>query len=185
MELAAAIWLFVCWLAWAYPFAFRAPHRQKRASLVATGPTLLGIALEVGGVIVASNLRLPASHPPGMARMLGSMALGPVGAAMAWTSVTHLGKQFRIRAGLYVDHELVRSGPYGVVRHPIYASLLAMLLSTALLLTPWKWAALAVALFVTGTEIRVHVEDNLLASRFGKEFEDYRRRVRAYVPFVR
>lgn len=185
MELVAAIWLFLCWLAWAYPFAFRAPHRQKRDSTVATASTLIGVALEVAAVMVACNIRLSATHPPGLARILGSMALGPLGGILAWTSVKHLGKQFRIRAGLYVDHELVRSGPYGVVRHPIYASILAMLLSTALLLTPWKWATVALALFVAGTEIRVHVEDNLLASRFGKEFEDYRRDVRAYVPFVR
>jgi protein-S-isoprenylcysteine O-methyltransferase Ste14 len=113
------------------------------------------------------------------------MALGPLGGVLAWTSVTHLGRQFRIRAGLYVDHELVCTGPYGVVRHPIYASILAVLLSTLLLLTPWQWMAVSLALFVAGTEIRVHVEDGLLASRFGKEFDEYRRQVRAYVPFVR
>jgi protein-S-isoprenylcysteine O-methyltransferase Ste14 len=38
---------------------------------------------------------------------------------------------------LYADHQLVRTGPYAVVRHPIYASLLAMLLATVVLLTPW------------------------------------------------
>jgi protein-S-isoprenylcysteine O-methyltransferase Ste14 len=185
MELTATIELILCWLAWAYPFAFRAPHYQKRASMVATAPTLIGLALECAGIFVAVAFRLPADHPPGMARIVGSMATGPVAGILAWTSVKHLGKQFRIRAGLYVDHELVRTGPYGVVRHPIYASILAVLVSTLLLLTPWKWAAVALALFVAGTEIRVDVEDNLLASRFGKEFEDYRRRVRAYVPFVR
>jgi protein-S-isoprenylcysteine O-methyltransferase Ste14 len=71
------------------------------------------------------------------------------------------------------------------MRHPIYASILAILLSTLLLLTRWEWVAISLALYVAGTEIRVHVEDNLLASRFGKDFEEYRRQVRAYVPFVR
>ncbi len=72
-----------------------------------------------------------------------------------------------------------------MVRHPIYASLLAMLLCTALLLTPWVWAVVSVAVFIAGTEIRVHTEDRLLESRFGDAFRDYRRRVPAYVPFVR
>ena len=36
-----------------------------------------------------------------------------------------------------------------------------------------------------GTEIRVRIEDALLAGRFGAAFEDYRRRVAAYIPFVR
>jgi protein-S-isoprenylcysteine O-methyltransferase Ste14 len=53
------------------------------------------------------------------------------------------------------------------------------------MLTPWRWAAVSLVLFVVGTEIRVRAEDKLLASRFGPEFAEYRRKVPAYVPFVR
>jgi protein-S-isoprenylcysteine O-methyltransferase Ste14 len=106
-------------------------------------------------------------------------------AVTSWNAVIHLGRQFRIHAGLYEDHELVRTGPYAIVRHPIYASLLSMLLCTLLIMTPWEWVALPLALFVAGTEIRVHSEDALLESRFGDDFRNYRRQVRAYVPFVR
>ena len=79
----------------------------------------------------------------------------------------------------------MRTGPYALVRHPIYTSMLAMLLVTLLVLTPWPWAVVALAVFVGGTEIRVHTEDKLLESRFGEEFRRYRSSVRAYVPFVR
>lgn len=185
MRLAAQIELMLCWLAWAYPFAFRAPHIQRRPSTVATGPTVIGLLLETAAVVVAAVFRLPADHPPALWRILASMAIAPLGGILAWTAVKHLGRQFRVRAGLYVDHQLVRTGPYSVVRHPIYSSVLAMLLGTALLFTTWPWALAALALFVVGTEIRVRVEDNLLASRFGKEFEAYQRAVPAYLPFVR
>jgi protein-S-isoprenylcysteine O-methyltransferase Ste14 len=40
-------------------------------------------------------------------------------------------------------------------------------------------------LFAIGTEIRVRIEDRLLASRFGDQFLDYQRRVSAYIPFIR
>jgi protein-S-isoprenylcysteine O-methyltransferase Ste14 len=40
-------------------------------------------------------------------------------------------------------------------------------------------------IFVMGTEIRVRVEDELLAARFGEQFLAYRRSVPAYVPFLR
>jgi protein-S-isoprenylcysteine O-methyltransferase Ste14 len=177
--------LGVCWLAWAWPFAFRAPHYQKRPSITAMGPTVAGLLLEVLAVAVALAFRLQSSHPPGPVRILASIAAGLISAALSWTAVKHLGRQFRVNAGLYEDHQLVRTGPYSIVRHPIYSSVLAILLSTILLLTPWRWAAVSLVLFVVGTEIRVRTEDKLLASRFGREFAEYRKKVPAYVPFVR
>ena len=185
MQIVGWVVLMVSWFAWAYPFIFRAPHNQKRQSVTLIGPTRVGLLLEGLAIMMAFAFRLPPDSPPGMARVLAAMVLGPAAAALAWTAIQHLGKQFRVHAGLYEDHELVRSGPYGLVRHPIYTSLLAMLLCTILVLTPWGWGAVAVALFVAGTEIRVHTEDGLLESRFGDEFRKYRSRVRAYVPFVR
>jgi len=48
------------------------------------------------------------------------------------------------------------------------------------------WALLiALIFFLIGLEIRVRIEDALLASRFGETFRDYQRRVPAYLPFVR
>jgi protein-S-isoprenylcysteine O-methyltransferase Ste14 len=44
---------------------------------------------------------------------------------------------------------------------------------------------ISLALFIAGTEIRVHTEDGLLASRFGDRFLEYKKRVPAYLPFVR
>jgi protein-S-isoprenylcysteine O-methyltransferase Ste14 len=177
--------LMVSWFAWAYPFVFRAPHNQQRPSITVIGPTRMGLLLESIAIFMAFIFRLPPESPPGMLRVLPTLILGPIAAVLSWTSVQHLGKQFRVHAGLYEDHELVRTGPYAIVRHPIYTSLLAMLLCSLLVLTPWPWALLALALFVVGTEIRVHTEDRLLESRFGEEFQNYRSSVRAYVPFVR
>ena len=120
-----------------------------------------------------------------MVRTVLGIAIGISAVVMAWQAVAHLGKQFRLHAGLYDDHALVRTGPYAIVRHPIYSSLLAMLTANCLLLTRWPWALLAVAIFIAGTEIRVRSEEKLLRSRFPEEFARYRRQVPAYLPFVR
>jgi protein-S-isoprenylcysteine O-methyltransferase Ste14 len=141
--------------------------------------------LEGLAIFVAFAWRLPADEAPGLLRIAGTMVFGPIAATLSWKAVRHLGKQFRINAGLYEDHELVTTGPYSIVRHPIYTSLLAILASTLCLLTDWRWAALSLVLFVAGTEIRVHAEDRLLASRFGERFLVYKKSVRAYLPFVR
>jgi len=185
MRTAALIVLMVSWFSWGYPFIFHKPHRERRKSVVRLWPTRAGLVLEGIAIFVAFAFRLPPNSPPGMARVVASVLLGPASAVLAFTAVRHLGSQFRIYAGLYEDHELVRTGPYALVRHPIYTSLLAILLATLLLLTPWPWVAFALACFLAGTEIRVHSEDALLASRFGEEYTAYRRAVRAYVPFIR
>jgi protein-S-isoprenylcysteine O-methyltransferase Ste14 len=175
--------LAVCWIAWAYPFAFRAPHVQKRESITVVGPTRVGLLLEAGAVFLAFLGTTALRTDP--TALLVALVFGIIGAVLAWTAVTHLGKQFRVHAGLYVDHELVRTGPYAIVRHPIYASVLALLLTTIVLRTAWPRAVICLIVFVVGTEIRVRGEDALLASRFGEQFAEYKKTVSAYIPFVR
>jgi protein-S-isoprenylcysteine O-methyltransferase Ste14 len=181
----AYVELILFWFAWAYPFIFRAPHVQKRESITVVAPTRIGLLLECSAILIAFVFRMPPRHPPGVWRIAASMICGVIAAVLGWASVTHLGRQFRIHAGLYHDHALVRTGPYAIVRHPIYASLLAILLCTLLLLTAWQAIPISLAVFICGTEIRVHSEEQLLASRFGEQFEAYRQSVSAYIPFVR
>ena len=185
MLLLGWVVLIVSWCAWAYPFAFRVPHIQKRPSITAIGPTRAGLFLECLAIFIAFACRLPPGSPPEWWRIAGAFVCGPIAAVLAWTAVRHLGRQFRVHAGLYEDHQLVTSGPYAIVRHPIYSSLLAILASTLFLFTTWQWALISLALFIAGTEIRVHTEDGLLASRFGDRFLEYKKRVPAYLPFVR
>jgi len=182
--LVAGCLLALCWVVWWAVPMFRAPHNQKRPSITARGPTLLGLCFEVLAYVVAVCMRQPAAAT-GWPRLVVTALAAPFGVMVMWAAVAHLGRQFRINAGLYADHELVCTGPYAVVRHPIYASMLLMLIATAALLTRPEWAIAAVVLFLIGTEIRVRTEDRLLASRFGDRFAAYRRKVAAYIPFVR
>ena len=167
------------------PIVFRAPHAQKRQSIVARGPTLLGLLLEVSAIGIAFAFRLPPNIPRSHLRLIVAAICGPLSAILSWTAVLHLGRQFRVTAGLYHDHQLVTTGPYSIVRHPIYTSLLAVLISTQSILTPVPWAAASLILFIVGTEIRVRTEDKLLASRFGTQFQQYRKSVSAYIPVLR
>ncbi len=177
--------LVLAWIAWFYPFIFRAPHFQKRPSITAKGRTAAGLLLECAGIGSAYLLHFPYEIRRNTLRIALAVVFWAAACALSWTSVTHLGRQFRVTAGLYEDHKLVTSGPYALVRHPIYASLMGMLLCVMSLMTPLKWAAIPIALYICGTEIRVRAEDGLLRSRFGDEFERYRKSVPAYIPFVR
>ena len=106
-------------------------------------------------------------------------------ALLSWTAKRALGKQWRIEAGLNPDHNLVTSGPYRIVRHPIYTSMLCVLLGTGVLITPWWLLLISVLVFLAGTEIRVRIEDSLLDSHFGDRFRVYQQSVPAYIPLLR
>jgi protein-S-isoprenylcysteine O-methyltransferase Ste14 len=103
---------------------------------------------------------------------------------LSWSGSRALGRQLRADAAVGADHELIRSGPYRVVRHPIYASMLCVILGTGVLTASLPMLAGSILLFVIGTEIRIRAEDNLLASRFNREFESYQRTTARYIPFL-
>jgi len=180
----ALVELLAMWVVWFYPFLRHRFTGPKRESNVMAPRGMWGLLLQTAGILIAWAW-VPHSPAPSQARIASSMILAPLAAICGWLCVRHLGKQLRILAGLYPDHELIRTGPYRLVRHPVYLSMLMLTLATGLLLTWWPLLLLAIALFIAGTEIRVDAEDGLLRARFGKEFEDYRRSVPAYLPFVR
>jgi len=80
-------------------------------------------------------------------------------------------------------HELVRTGPYRFVRHPIYTGLLMMSLGTAIevgLLRCW----LALPLMTAAFWIKLRQEERFMLQHFPGEYPDYRRQVKALIPFV-
>jgi len=170
------------WLAWVGRFLI-APRNREHAQQV-DRRARWGILLEV--IAYALLWQNPFWEKPVPPWRLGLSVLFLVLAALlSWTAVPALGRHWRIEAGLSSDHQLVTTGPYAVVRHPIYTSMLCMLFGTGFMITPLRALLTASLLFIVGMEIRVRVEDRLLASRFGEQFLAYRRSVPAYVPFLR
>lgn len=173
--------LAVGWLAWLAPFLIF--QRSAPAAKVVDSRARWGILL----IAVAYSMLWQGrfwERSVEVWRMALSILLFLMAALLSWSAKRALGRHWRIDAGLNSDHELVMSGPYRVLRHPIYASMLCVLLGTGVILTPW-WMLSLVLAFVAGTEIRVRVEDQLLRSAFGDRFLDYQRNVSAYVPFLR
>ena len=81
------------------------------------------------------------------------------------------------------DHRLVTTGPYAIVRHPIYTGFLAAFLGSAL--TRGTATAYLALVCATGALlIRVNLEDGLMRSEFGAEHEAWRKRTRMIIPFV-
>jgi protein-S-isoprenylcysteine O-methyltransferase Ste14 len=182
LDIAAFVELLACWLVWVYPFFRRSREKHEDRTAITAPAAKRGIWLQAVAFFLVW-FRTVRSEPAPM--LIAAMVIAPVSSALAWQAVKHLGKQWRIQAGLYSDHELIRSGPYAMVRHPIYASMLGMLVATGLVMAWWPILIVAIAIFVVGIEIRIRAEDGLLVSRFGEAFKEYQESVPAYIPFVR
>lgn len=127
----------------------------------------------------------PWRHTTALWQVVLSAALFAIAAVTSWTASMALGSYLRVDAALDSEHELIRSGPYRFVRNPVYTSMLCVQVATALLITPlWLFIA-ALAVFLTGTTIRIRAEEKLLAERFGEQFTAYCRSVSRLIPFVR
>jgi len=185
LQVVALVELVLCWVAWS--LAFVEPRRQAAGQKkVARAPaSKWGIILVMLSFALVWAYVRPVGFQKSRPSLIASMILGPPSVALGWAAARHLGKQWRYEAALSEDHELIQTGPYRWVRHPIYASMLGMLLATG---SAWTWYPMfgaALIVFLAGTEIRVRAEDRLLADRFQESFIAYRSRVRAYIPFIR
>jgi protein-S-isoprenylcysteine O-methyltransferase Ste14 len=170
------------WLFWLAPFLRLKRSGQKPVEK--DRRARWGVLLQaVSYAVVWANPWV--TRDPGPLRFSFATLFFLIGCLLSWTSVLTLGKQWRIEAGLNADHELVRSGAYATVRHPIYASMLAMFLATSLVVALWVPFVIGLVCFIVGIEIRVRVEDQLLSARFGRDFDAYRAQVAAYLPGIR
>ena len=99
-------------------------------------------------------------------------------------AVCTLGKQWSLQARVLEHHELVRHGPYRIVRHPIYTAMFGMLVAASLAYGRWLSLLIASLVYCIGTIIRIRSEEKLLREQFGSAYEEYAREVPAFIPLV-
>ncbi|HEX6129544.1 MAG TPA: isoprenylcysteine carboxylmethyltransferase family protein [Candidatus Limnocylindria bacterium] len=154
------------------------------------GPVRLAI-LAAGWFGVAALLwrPLPIRLSPAQRRIALLVAVPTYVAGMVAvvTGRLALGRSYRVSStvGLRLapGHVLVQSGPYGIVRHPMYVGLFLAAAGTLLLYRTW-----ATALFVAelpALVARARVEDRALAAEFGPAWAEYRDRVPTWFPRLR
>ena len=96
------------------------------------------------------------------------------GVALAIWARYCLGVYWSARVTLKEGHQLIRSGPYRFIRHPIYTGMFVGVVGTALVVGEWR-GVLAVALVLAAHSHKALREERLLATEFGAEYASYRR----------
>src|SRR3546814_19623091 len=104
------------------------------------------------------------------------------GMPLRWWSIRVLARHFTVGVTIHPGHELVRPGPYRLLRHPSYTGLLMTFLGFALGLGHWlsPAAMLPVALALLW---RIQVEERVLAPAFADHYAAYASETRRLVPY--
>jgi len=178
------------WLAWGLYWvvsAFGAKTTQRRESpasrLSHLVPLIIGVALIVWPRIPWGwwSLRLV---PRGPLTSVVALALLLAGLAFTVWARLHLGRNWSGTVTLKEGHELIRSGPYAYVRHPIYTGLLVALLGSAIACGEVR--ALIGLSVVAGAFIRkLRIEERFMREIFPGQYQRYCAEVPALVPFTK
>ena len=141
------------------------------------------------GVCYICWIPLPlAVSPQTLSWMLvfGSMLYFPGMGMALWGRLT-LGKNYFVSTGfgaqLFEEHQLITSGPFSVVRHPMYLGLILAAFGSLLIYT--TWTTLLFASFAPLLIFRARREEAVLAAEFGEQWQEYCRRVPAFLPRFR
>ena len=181
-----------CWLAFVVFWVVTSIGIKKDASRYGSAWFSVGIRLLIAvsivvvlrvpyirNVVLTGIHRFAMNHP---AIQAAGAALCVIGLALALWARTLLGTNWSGRPATKTGHELVTSGPYRVIRHPIYTGMLTMMLGTALI--AGAPGLLVLVAFSAIVAYRVRVEERLMQQLFPDAYPEYRGRTRALIPFV-
>jgi protein-S-isoprenylcysteine O-methyltransferase Ste14 len=188
MTLAARALIPALWLAWAIYWALAA----RRVKPVAWRESHLSLASHRLPLIVAFWLLVLPRMPGWLGAqwteqswILFAIGTGLVVAGLlfsVWARV-QLGGNWSGTVTLKQGHEIVRSGAYRWIRHPIYTGLLLAFCGSALALGQWR-GLIALALVLLAYWRKIRLEERRLEQHFGAAYADYRRSSWALIPFL-
>ena len=123
----------------------------------------------------------PELDVPGALAWVGIL-LSVLGVAFSLWAIVALGRHYALILEVHEDHELVRRGPYALVRHPVYTGLALHFAGLCLATGNWLLIAGTLLMSFPAFYLRASAEETLLRERFGREYEKYARDVPMLVP---
>jgi protein-S-isoprenylcysteine O-methyltransferase Ste14 len=187
VELRATL-IGVCWVAWVLTWIgtaiiFRPEKRDSSSPAPRRRPRRFGLRLLVAGcVIVAIRTqhlgRTPTGHGIGWMGVMFTVA----GIGVATWARLCLGRSWGMPMTVRAKPKLVRSGPYRVVRHPIYSGLLVALIGSALATgSGFLPAAIGSGAYFV---LSLRVEEADMAASFPDDYPEYSKHTKRLIPFV-
>ncbi len=107
-----------------------------------------------------------------------------LGIGLAIWARYHLAEYWSARVTIKEDHQLIRTGPYAHLRHPIYSGLVLATIGTALVIGKWR-CVLGFLLALVGYCIKARKEEEMLTQQFGDAFREHQKHAGFLLPRFR
>ncbi|MGH9729765.1 MAG: methyltransferase family protein [Candidatus Acidiferrales bacterium] len=176
-------WLWLAFLIYWYAMAFTVKRAKQKESYAARilRPLLLVVAFE----FLFANWDLgPLDRrflPSNLSVVITGAVLTALGMALAIWARQYLGRNWSGTVTLKKDHELIRTGPYARIRHPIYTGFQVALTGTALVIGEWR-AIVALVIVLAAHFFKARKEEAWLAREFGPAFDEHRAHTGMFLP---
>jgi protein-S-isoprenylcysteine O-methyltransferase Ste14 len=181
--IVALVWVFF-WVYWFISaWITRSPMKRQQSR----GSWIL-IVMFCGFWILYSSASAPdfliqRAIPDNLIIGLIGMVITFLGVGFAVWARVHLGKYWSSMPAIRVDHKLIRTGPYNLVRHPIYTGILFGIAGTAIIIG--EPAGLIAFFLILGVYLwKIRIEEKYLQEEFGEDYARYKKEVPALIPLL-
>jgi protein-S-isoprenylcysteine O-methyltransferase Ste14 len=179
----------VVWIAFFVYWQIKATNTKSTQRIEPAASRIMRVFI----FLVAIALLLPFRIPlPWLYLQLGPVGYWPfwLGAAVTIAGLLfavwargYLGRNWSSSVTIKQGHELITTGPYTVVRHPIYTGILTGFLGMAIAISQVRgFIVVVLILFAYWTKLRI--EERWMRSQFGETYATYARRTSALVPYL-
>ena len=183
-------WFFpAVWIVFLLYWQVKAGGTKATARLEPAVSRLLRAITFIAAIVLLSVPNLPSAFlyrpilKQGLAPFWAGAAVTIAGLLFAVWAREHLGKNWSRSVTVKQDHELITSGPYALVRHPIYTGILTGFLGSAIAEGQVR-SLIAFVLVSAVLWFKLRLEERWMQETFGDSYAAYSRRVAALVPYV-
>jgi len=181
-----AITVALLWLIWAVYWTVNAFGNKRSVYKQSLKSRLLYLAAAIVVFTMIRNSgtsRIPIFRET-ISTQIAGLAICAAGIALAIHARRILGSNWSGLITLKENHELIRSGPYRFVRHPIYSGFILAVAGTIIATNPTALGLSILALVALGLKLKSLGEEKILIPQFPESYPQYKREVKSLIPFV-
>jgi protein-S-isoprenylcysteine O-methyltransferase Ste14 len=179
----------VVWIAFFLYWQIKAAHTKATKRLEPAGSRYLRVFIFLIAIVLLSTTRVPLPRlylqlwPVGLWPFWLGAAVTIAGLLFAIWAREHLGRNWSRSVTIKHDHELITTGPYAMVRHPIYTGILTGFLGMAIAISQIRGFIVFVLIFLVFW-IKLRMEEQWMHSQFGEVYSSYAHQTAALVPYL-